>query len=394
MVPRIPAAIWTGCLVCAIAFCLPGGASAKKFHVLHAFADGTDGASPDASLIADRRGNRYGTALQGGAENQGVVFEVAANGTETIVYSFQGGNDGSKPEAGLVADAAGNFYDTTYLGGPDDDCTVFKLAPNGTETALYAFTGGADGANPQASLIRDKSGNLYGTASAGGSSGCGAGCGTVFKLAADRTLTVLHAFSNGSDGSYPQAGLLADAHGSLFGTASAGGASGNGTIFKLTADGAFKVLYAFAGGHDGADPVAGLMADGAGNLYGTTRLGGRSGCPGSSCATVFKLARDCRESVLHAFSGGREGGEPYAGVIMDANGNLYGTTISGGSKNGYGTTFKLAPDGTLSVLHVFAGASDGEYPNAGVIAGKDGTLYGTTYTGGPAGWGTIFEIEP
>lgn len=387
------AAFWTFVAASALVVSPIEVAQAHSFHVLHVFLDGSDGATSNAPVITDKSGNLYGTALQGGASNNGVVFEVAADGTESVLYSFAGGNDGRRPEAGLIEDATGNFYGTTNQGGPADQGTIFKLAPGGTETVLYAFKDGSDGGMLQAALIADKAGNLYGTATQGGGSGCyGDGCGTIFKLASDGRFTAIHAFTGGSDGDYPQAGLIADRRGNFYGTAAGGGAHGFGTVFRLAADGKFSVLYAFAGGTDGADSQAGLIADKTGNLYGTTRSGGGNGCT-YGCGTIFKLAPDGTETVLYAFTGGSDGGEPYGGVVADVAGNLYGTTISGGDADGLGVLFKLAADGNLTALHTFEGTPDGAWPEAGVILGENGNLYGTAYAEGPDGWGTVFAVR-
>jgi uncharacterized repeat protein (TIGR03803 family) len=386
----------TLCLFAAVsvlALSSADSAQAAKFRVLHVFLDGSDGATSNAPLITDSKGNLFGTALQGGATNNGVIFEVAVDGAESILYNFAGGTDGSKPEAGLLEDAAGNFYGTTYLGGPTNQGVAFKLAADGAETVLHTFAGGSDGASPQAGLIADKAGNLYGTASQGGSNGCfGDGCGTLFKIAPDGTFTVLHTFEGASDGSYPQGTLLADNKGNLYGTAAGGGAHGDGTVFRLSPDGKLKVLYAFAGGSDGAGPPAGLIRDKAGNFYGTTRNGGGSGCDNYGCGTVFRLAPDGHETVLYAFTGGSDGGEPYGGVIVDGAGSLCGTTITGGIDNDFGVVFKLSTKGKETVLHALDGANDGAWPEAGVIIGGGGKLYGTAYAEGPDEWGTVFSI--
>jgi uncharacterized repeat protein (TIGR03803 family) len=388
-------ALWTFVAVSALVVSSIESAQAQSFRVLHTFLDGNDGATSNAPVIMDKAGNLYGTALQGGTSNNGVIFEIAANGTESVLYSFAAGNDGSRPEAGLIEDRAGNLYGTTNSGGPADQGIVFRLAPDGTETVLYAFADGSDGGMPQAGLIADHAGNLYGTTTQGGGTGCdGSGCGTVFKLAPDGILTTLHAFTGGNDGGYSQAGLIADKQGNLYGTAAGGGAHGFGTVFRLTADGKFKVLYAFAGGQDGAGPQAGLIADKAGNFYGTTRSGGGSNrCGIYGCGTIFKLAPDGTESVLYAFTGASDGGEPYGGVVADAAGNLYGTTITGGNEQGLGVVFKLAAGGNLTALHTFEGATDGAWPEAGVILSRKGDVYGTAYAEGPDSWGTVFAAR-
>ncbi|HEX9159055.1 MAG TPA: choice-of-anchor tandem repeat GloVer-containing protein, partial [Rhizomicrobium sp.] len=359
-----------GVTVCGLLFSGPVNAH-DTFHILHTFLDGEDGGTSNAPVILDRDGNVYGTALQGGANNDGVVFRLPPKGKETTLYSFAGGNDGDKPEAGVVMDKSGNLYGTTNLGGPADQGTAFKLAPDGTETVLHAFSGGSDGGYPQAGLLLDKTGNLYGTTVSGGS-GCSDGCGTIFKIAPDGTFATIYAFTGGDDGSFIMSGLIEDGKGNLYGTAQIGGAHGYGTVFRLSQSGALRVLYAFRGGYDGAYSQAGLIRDSAGNLYGTTRGGGGSNaCGDYGCGTIFRLAPDGTETVLYAFQGGNDGGEPYGGVTADSSGNLYGTAISGGS-GGLGVVFELRSDGTLKPLHIFQGKSDGAWPEAGVALDPSG----------------------
>jgi uncharacterized repeat protein (TIGR03803 family) len=316
-----------------------------------------------------------------------------------VLYSFaQPERNGAEPSAGVIADKAGNFYGTTLEGGGTQGCgTVFKLAPDGTETVLHAFCDGAgDGRSPRAGLIADKAGNLYGTTMNGG----GKSLGAVFRLAPDRTETLLYSFVGVSDGSYPEAGLILDKGGNLYGTTRGGGTAGVGTVFRLAPDGTETVLYSFRGGSDGASPVAGLLADEAGNLFGTTMTGGGAGCyENQGCGTVFRLATDGAETVLYSFQSGSDGAFPLAGLISDSAGNLYGTTTGccGESK---GTVFKLAPDGTETVLHAFTGGKDGAYPRSSLIA-KAGNLFGTTYAGGNmsclggggGGCGTVFKLK-
>ena len=197
--------------------------------MLHSFTDGNDGGYPYVRLIKDAAGNLYGTTASGGADGAGTVFRLAPDGTETILYSFTGGSDGSNPVAGLIKDAKDNLYGTTFAGGTNNAGAVFKLAPDGTETVLHSFTGGKDGINPYARLIKDAAGNFYGTTYAGGADGAG----TVFKVAPGGTETILHSFTGGSDGSNPVAGLIANKKGHLFGTTQLGGADGSGTVFEL-----------------------------------------------------------------------------------------------------------------------------------------------------------------
>jgi uncharacterized repeat protein (TIGR03803 family) len=246
-------------------------------------------------LIHDSAGNLYGTTYYGGANGAGTVFKVASTGTESVLYSFTGGSDGKWPQGRLVRDSLGNLYGTTYGGGLMNcdgglhGCgVVFKLDTTGMETVLYSFTGATDGASPTAGLIRDGAGNLYGTTYAGGEANCplkgSAGCGVVFKVSKTGTMSVLHTFIN-SDGSNPAADLIRDSAGNLYGTTKFGGGSGFGTVFKLDSAGNETTLYSFMGTPDGVAPLAGLVKDTAGNLYGTASSGGVNDAPG----IVFKI---------------------------------------------------------------------------------------------------------
>jgi uncharacterized repeat protein (TIGR03803 family) len=250
--------------------------------VLHRFSGGSDGALPIGGLIRDAAGNLYGTTQMGGASGSGTVFKLDATGVETVLYSFAGAPDGQYPFAGLIRDSAGNLYGTTSNGGAIGFGTVFKLDPAGHETVLYSFTGGSDGGNPQAPLLRDKNGNLYGTTFVGGAI---YGVGTVFKVDANGNETVLHNF-NGNDGKYPEAGLIGDSQGNLYGSALQGGPADNlgGTLFRISRRGTWSVLYNFSGGADGGNPAGSLVMDSEGNLYGTTASGGIS-----NRGTVFKF---------------------------------------------------------------------------------------------------------
>ena len=268
------------------------------------------------------------------------------------------------------------------------------LARRGRETVLYSFTHGADGANPAAGLIRAQ-GNLYGTTFWGGVYDYG----TVFELSSTGQETVLYGFTGGNDGGNSGAGLIRDAQGNLYGTAESGGdmsscdGLGCGVVFKLSSTGQETVLHSFTGGADGAIPYAGLIRDAQGNLYGTTGYGGdMSSCSGNGCGVVFKLSSTGKETVLYRFKGGADGAGPTAGVIRDAQGNLHGTTWGGGAY-GKGTVFELSPTGKETVLHSFAGA-DGANPEAGVIEDTNGNLYGTTSFGSAYSNGVVFELKP
>ena len=384
-------------------------------QVLYSFStNGPVGALPWAGLIFDAVGNLYGTTYEGGTHDVGTVFELmpkAGEGwTEQVLYSFNNnGADGAGPAAGLIFDKNGNLYGTTSEGGTHGVGMVFELAPaqggGWTEQVLYSFsTNGPVGADPAAGLIFDAAGNLYGTTNRGGTHDFG----TVFELTPNAggggwTETVLYHFSNYPDGAYPVAGLIFDAAGNLYGTTGGGGTRDVGTVFELTpkAGGGWTetVLYNFSTkGPVGAYPYAGLIFDGAGNLYGTTSEGGTRGV-----GTVFELTPKAgggwTEQVLYNFStNGPVGAYPFAGLIFDAAGNLYGTTNRGGT-HGYGTVFELTPTAgggwTEAVLYSFStNGPVGAYPDAGLIFDKNGNLYGTTYEGGTDNSGTVFELTP
>jgi len=391
-----------------------GAADAAGFSVLYSFKGGSDGAFPFAGVIVDAGANLYGTTEAGGGagcgkSGCGTVFKIAPGGTETVLYAFKGGSDGDTPDGALLADAAGNLYGTTTYGGIDacagNFCgTVFKVASNGTESLLHAFHGGSDGAFPNAALIADAAGNLYGTTESGGGTGCGGlGCGTVFEIAANGTETVLHAFKGGADGEQPESRLIANTKGYFFGTTYYGGSSaclglGCGTVFRMGPHGHESVLYAFQSGSDGEAPAANPLLK-QGDLFGTTTTGGlaSAGCAGS-CGTVFKVAPDGSETVFYSFTGGSDGGNPYASLITDKTGYLFGTTFNAGL--GSGTVFSLSPTGTLTTLHAFKGGNtDGAQPIGGLIK-HGGKFYGTTKSGGSGrgcgnasfGCGTVFVL--
>ncbi len=320
-----------------------------------------------------------------------------------VDYSFKGGTDGALPTASLIQDPAGNLYGTTSQGG-NTDCggvgcgTVFRVDTRNRETVLHVFTGGtSDGATPYGHLVMDESGNLYGTTWSGGAFGLG----TVFKINPSGGETLLYSFTGSPDGANPYAGLVTDGAGDLYGTTESGGVSNLGTVFKIDASGNETVLYSFNGGSsDGADPKADLTFDPAGNLYGTTYAGGSVGN-----GTVFELNTSGVETVLHRFTGGADGGNPFGGVTRDSTGVLYGTVENGGSQS-LDPQYQAGPEishgccrgvvyelngNSFSVLYTFIGGNDGGNP-ACDLALNNGVLYGTTLTGGPGHRGTAFSL--
>lgn len=389
-VPRMPYGIRLALLACAIevgmGVAYTQTAQAQTYKVLYAFKGGSDGALPAASLLRDKSGNLYGTTrLDSGTGGCGTVFELDANGTETVLHGFSG-PDGCNPQAGLVRDSSGNFYGTTVNGGPGGFGVVFKLDRSHNETVLYSFTGAGDGAYPYGGLVRDAAGNLYGTTEYGGhfSHYCFYGCGVVFRLRIGGKEIVLHAFTgNKSDGAYPLAGLLADAAGNLYGTTSGGGSYGGGTVFKIDKHGMETVLHDF--GPDGDSPYGGLIRDAEGSLYGTTSVGGPL-----KYGTVFKLDNTGHETVLFNFDG-YNGGESVAGLVRDMAGNLYGTTLKGGDTN-WGTIFELDKAGHETILHSFTYYEGGS--DAALIRDSSGNLYGTTGNCTNCNLGTVFRLNP
>jgi uncharacterized repeat protein (TIGR03803 family) len=432
---RRPSPVCWGLAIFVAVLSLAGVAFASEY-VIYAFPS-TDsaGAESNGPLVADEAGNLYGTTRVGGTFYKGTVFKLSrpvppgARWTETVLYSFTGGRDGSQPLAGLIFDQAGNVYGTTSEGGAAGLGTVFELTPPAdpesqwVASTLHSFQGGThDGATPVAGVVFDKSGNLYGTTNEGGisfASTCSRGCGTVFQLTppvisgAAWTETVIHYFNSGQ-GASPRDVPIFDTMDYLYGTASKGGLNASGVVFRLAPPASpggawtYKVLHAFAGAKttDSASPYGGLTLH-AGRLYGTATAGGAH-----NWGTVFQLVPPSvaggawTENILFSLDG-THGGFPSANVIFDKAGNLYSTTYEGGGigtcyLDGCGTVFKLTPSVTQSaawtetVLHSFpnAGGEDGSRPSGGLIFGKNDVLLGVTSGGGLGSQGTVFGIVP
>jgi uncharacterized repeat protein (TIGR03803 family) len=373
---------------------------AQTATILYSFGGSpTDGSIPYAGLTyigtSNKRGYLYGLAYAGGSRGGGTAYKISTTGKYQIIYNFgsQSG-DGCCPvdvTGGMIA-SGGKLYGTTSAGGVGGQAagTVFELTPQGNEKTLYTFTGPpGDIGFPTAGVATDKQGNLYGSSGYGGAFGYGG----VFQLTPAGEEKLLWSFGGQSgDGQYP-GGVVLDRNGNVYGTTSAGGDSGNGTVFEITAAGDEKVLYSFQGPpNDGATPYAQPIFDGKGSLYGTTNGGGKF-CSGG-CGTVFKLTPEGSESVLWNFGQPGDGTGPYAGLIFDSKGNLYGTTSEGGGAANCGTVFELTPNGTEEVLYAFGNPPDGCVLFGGVVFDADGNLYGTTSYGGTYGGGTVFKIVP
>ena len=380
-----------------VAMGLAAAVQAQTYTVLHRFkfTGGGDGGYPSGVLVLDAAGNIYGTAGSGGATQSGIVFMLDKTGHETVLHRFSG-PDGSGPYAGLTFDSAGYLYGTTYYGGSSNEGVVFKLDPTtGTETVLHDFpVSYYDGVYPYGGVTLDSAGNIYGTTEWGGL----LDLGTVVALDPTGTETMVYDL-NRNGGMWPWSGVILDSEGNIYGTAPGAQGPGGaphplpGVVFKLSPTGTFTSLYDFKGANDGLWPFAGVIGDSGGNLYGTTYAGGiAQGKAGYG--TVFKLDTSGALTVLHRFSGGADGANPYSGVIQDAAGNLYGATYYGGS--GYGVVFKLDTNGKETVLYTFKGGADGANPFAGLVMDSAGNLYGTTYYGGigkgSAGFGVVFKI--
>jgi uncharacterized repeat protein (TIGR03803 family) len=375
--------------------------------VMHSFSGDPSGAEPQSGLAFDSSGNLYGTTYEGGAHNLGTVFRLVPGSggwTESVLHSFKGGTDGASPQAPVIAGADGNLYGTTPIGGAPGKCegpgcgTLYKLSKSGTgwtETVVHSFTGTPDGVFPYAGLTFDSAGNLYGTTSEGGSSGRG----TVFEFSPSGSgwvETILYAFNGVSDGGYPLASVTLDSAGDVFGTASGGYYSGRGVAFELTPSASgwsMNIIHSFAGGADGGEPRAGLVFDSAGNLYGTTAEGGSSTTCYEGCGTVFQLVPTTggvwQKNIILNFDGTTSGSFPEGNLIFDSAGNLYGLA---------GFAFELSPSigGTwmVTTLDTFSSQDGGYGAYGNLIFDNSGNLYGTTEGGGSAELGVIFELSP
>ncbi|MBV8067255.1 MAG: hypothetical protein JO113_04700 [Candidatus Eremiobacteraeota bacterium] len=389
---------------------------AARVSVIHSFSGAPLSSTPEAGLIADGSGNLYGTAVYGGTPSKvpcdsgcGAAFELSPQkgGTwnETVLYSFKNSETGLYPSNPLILDAAGNLYGTTPVGGSQG--VAYELVHRAGEwhyKVLHIFMGCRDGQQPESGLT-EFNGNLYGTTVAGGNS-CSGGNGTVFEFShvgGRWKYAIIYRFRSYSDGMSPQAGLTYDSSGNLYGTTAYGGnsncGSGCGMVFELsrsrTGRWSEKVLHQFSK-TDGALPDADLVWGPSGELYGSTNQGANSGCP-NGCGTIFTLTRgkrnNWRYSIVHAFIE-QQGGGPAGNMVFDESGNLYGSTVIGGS-GGDGVLFELAPAGgkwTYTVLHDFTSSPDGAEPNGVVMAGR-GKFFGTTIGGGDYSMGSAFEVE-
>lgn len=400
--------------------------SSVQESVLHSFngqngtggvSGSTDGAAPFGGLVQDSHGNFYGTTYYGGKYDVGTVFKLAA-GVESVLYSFTGpdngglgglagSTDGAHPSAGLVLDSEGNLYGTTVQGGIDyatnsgGHGTLFKITPQGVETVLYAFclNGCSDGELPFSQLILGADGDLYGTAGGGASNG-----GIAYKMTTAGAETVLYSFKAATtDAVGPQAGVIQDSAGNLYGTADGGGNNSFGAIFKITPEGAETVLYSFCSVNtasenctDGSYPSTGLIWGADGNIYGATGSGGLH-----DLGTLFKMTPAGTLTVMHSFCGEAivpgctDGAEPIGPLLQASDGNFYGMTHGGGANN-WGSIYKITPTGVETTIFSFQADNNTNTtsldPTAGLVQGLDGNFYAMTDPGGTSSEGTLFGL--
>lgn len=381
-------------------------APAQSFTVIHNFSGGADGGQPTAGPTLDRSGNLYGTSFFGGSGFGIVYKASHHGSSWLLnpLYSFTGQGDGALPYYGAVAlGPDGTPYGTTSSGGIGESGTVFNVRPRPNacntvicpwmDTTVHQFGTGTDGIQPTGGVIFDSAGNMYGTTFHGGATGNG----TVWEATRSGqnwTESVIYNFAGGGDGGNPVAGVIMDANGNLYGTTYDGGTFGFGTVYQLTRSGSNwtkSILYIFQNGTDGRAPSGGLVFDNAGNLYGTTSFGGSNGG-----GTVYELTAAggvWNFTTLVSFSGTAG---PYNNLTLDSAGNLYGTTYRDGV-SGAGSVFKLTQSGGIwffSDLHDFTGGSDGGFVTGGVAVDSNGNVFGTTQSGGSSNQGVIFEITP
>ena len=375
---------------------------AQTFTAVYSFAGGSDGAFPNGSLVADSAGNLYGMTSEGGPANAGTIFMLSSSGVESVLYSFTGGTDGNFPLSGLYRDPEGNLYGTTQNGGdPVCQCgVVFKLDTSHSLIVLHTFKG-PEGKLPLSNVVMIK-GSIYGTTRFGGT-GCGDGCGVLFKISELGSYTVLHHFAE-TDGPAPT-DIIRDPDGNIYGVTFGGDNTTThklfyGAIFKFDPSENFSTLFTFTSLATGEFPIGRLIRDVNGNFHGTTIDGG-AGCLKNDCGVVYRLSSTGVQSILHDFHAVAAGITPEGGVV-DLNGALYGTTVNGGDATcECGVLFSIGNTGQYTVLHRFTGL-DGNSPQGELTLTNDDTIYGTTFDGGTGtgcnnssqGCGVIYKLTP
>jgi len=366
-------------------------AGPPDFATLFSFDGASDGSTPNGGLALASTGQFYGTTYGGGTDDAGTVFSFAPNIRQlTTLYQFTGHTDGAQPGLRPAIGSDGSIYGATQYGGTANSGTVFKLVPGtGQLTTLYSFQALSDGAEPGGALLIDSSGYLDGTAHAGGAYNFG----DLFQInPTSLTEKTLFSFRGGGGGNAPGV-ITFNSLRVIYGATSKGGGSSNaGILYSFNpATAKLRTLYKFSGGADGSSPAGGFAFDNSGNFYGTTLTGG-SGDAG----TIFEYSpATSRLTTLYSFTGGADGSGPRGGMIMDASGNLYGTTVKTNGATGTGSLFRFNPaTAQLVTLHSFTGGADGGTPNPDPVFDDTGAVYGTTSLGGSAGFGTIFKYTP
>ncbi|QNF34660.1 putative Ig domain-containing protein [Adhaeribacter swui] len=350
-----------------------------NFNVQKTFTQ--SGYTPYDNLIKGPDGNFYGMTYQGGAYNDGTIFKMTSSGTITILLSLRSAETGSNPQGSLLLATDGNFYGMTYSGGTFGYGTVFKITPSGNFTLLRKFNGQIDGRYPQGSLVQGNDGNFYGMTYQGGSSNYG----TIFKISATGAFTVIKHLDN-TTGSYPQGSLVKANDGNFYGLTYQGGTNNYGTIFRITPNGNFTIRRHLDSSISGGYPQGSLVQGSNGSLYGITYQGGANGY-----GTIFRMALNGTFTVLHSLNYTTDGGYAQGNLIQGTDGNFYGTTYQGGT-NSAGTIFKISANGKFTVLHNLDNINDGRYPRGGLVQGTGGNYYGMTSSGGPGDQGTVFRV--
>lgn len=341
--------------------------------VLHHFNSLTDGANPLGSLVQASDGNFYGLTNAGGTNTYGTLFRITPGGTFTVLRHFGFANDGDNPRGHLVIGTDGHFYGITSRGGANGEGTIFRYTLTGTYSVLRSFNRATDGGNSFGSLVKGTDGNFYGTTSGGGNFGAG----TLFCISSTGSFTVIRHLTASTDGSSPKSSLIQGSDGNLYGTASTGGTNGRGTIFRINVTGtSFIVLRHLNFLTDGANPLGSLAQGTDSNLYGMTSAGGLN-----QNGTIFKISTGGTFTLLRSLATATDGGVPKGGLVRSSDSNFYGLTSDGGS-NLYGTIFKINASGTFTILNRLNGGIQGNAPFETLVQGTDNAYYGTTSTGG------------
>lgn len=361
--------------------------------VVHSFTPATEGSTPQAGLKQGTDGRLYGTTSGAGASNAGTAFAMTLGGSFTTLHAFTGATEGRASYASIIQASNGSYYGTTSQGGANDVGTVFSMTSGGTLTVLATLVGNAaDGGYPSvaATLVKASDGNFYGTTLRGGT---GNG-GVVFRMTPAGAVTVLHSFGATpavnfypADGGYPDGSLMQAGDGNLYGTTRFGGAANRGTVFRITTSGVFTLLHSFAGGSTDAErPNAPLIQGADGFLYGSAIRGGAS-----NIGVVYRMALDGTSTVIYSFTAASNANTPW-NLMQATDGNLYGTALGGGG-SADGVVFKLTTGGTYTALHAFQPATDGSKPTAPLLQASDGNLYGLAKTGGASNGGSVFKVS-